>query len=417
VSRRSPRASQEVARRPSLDPADHRWIDDPGGVAALVDELASETEIALDTEFHRERTFWPDVAVIQLGWSGGIALIDSLAVDPAPLAALLGPGRTIVMHAATQDLEVLQRICGTIPATLFDTQLAAGFLGYGTPALASLVQAEMGVTVPKGDRLTDWLRRPLGHDARIYAAGDVAHLLPLADLIRADLVERGRLDWAIDECETLRSKALVPREPQEAWWRVKEARSLRGPAIGVAQAVGAWRDRRAAEVNQPIRFVLPDLALVGIAQKPPTDRKALGRVRGLDDRHLRNGGAEGLLAAVQNGLAMPSDEYRLPPASDVDRELRPAITLISAWISQLARDLGVDTSILATRSDLESLVRGDQRGRLASGWRAEAIGGAVQSLVGGGAALAFDGKGGLVLEARSGTPFAGAAPATGSGRE
>lgn len=389
----------------SLDPAAHRWIDRDDDVAALVEELAGEPEIALDTEFHRERTFWPDVAVVQLGWPGGIALIDTLAADARPLADLLGPGRTITMHAATQDLEVLHHLCGTVPGVLFDTQLAAGFLGYGTPSLASLVQGELGVTLPKGDRLTDWLRRPLGADARTYAAGDVAHLLPLAHRIREKLRERGRLEWATDECEALRARALVARAPEEAWWKVKEARSLRGTAIGVAQAVAAWREQRAARVNQPIRFVLPDLALVGIAQRPPADLGALKRVRGLDDRHLRGGAAEELLAAVREGTALPREAYRLPPSGDVDRELRPAVTLVSAWISQLARDLGVDTSILATRGDLEALLRGEPGARLASGWRAEAVGDAVRALVDGGAALAFDGKGGLVLERRSGTPF------------
>ena len=286
-------------------------------------------------------------------------------------------------------------------------------MGYGTPSLASLVQGELGVALPKGDRLTDWLRRPLGADARTYAAGDVAHLLPLADRIRARLAELGRLEWAEDECETLRVRALSPRVPDEAWWRVKEARSLRGKAVGVAQAVGAWREQRAARVNQPIRFVLPDLAMVGIAQKPPPDLAALKRVRGLDDRHLRNGAAEELLAAVEAGAALPKEAYRMPPVGEVERELRPAVTLVSAWISQLARDLGIDTSILATRGDLEALLRGEPDARLASGWRAEALGGAVRSLVDGGAALAFDGKGGLVLEERSGQPFSGGAERSG----
>lgn len=385
----------------SLDPALHRWIDTEADLGAVVDELSGEPELALDTEFHREKSYWPEVSVVQLGWPGGIVLIDALAVDIAPLAALLGPGRTIVMHAAGQDLEVLQHCCDATPASLFDTQLAAGFCGYGTPSLASLLQGELDVSLPKGDRLTDWLRRPLGADARTYAASDVAHLLPLAERLRERLTASGRLEWAEAECDELRRRALVPKDPDEAWWRVKEARSLRGKAVGVAQAVGAWRERRAAEVDQPIRFVLPDLALVGIAQRPPTDAESLRRVRGLDDRHLRGGAAASLLDAVRAGLVLAKEEYRLPPAGDVDRELRPAVTLVSAWVSQLSRDLGIDTSIMATRGDLEALIRGDADARLAHGWRAEAVGEAIRALVGGDAALAFEGAGRLVLERRS----------------
>jgi ribonuclease D len=394
-----------LSRRPSLDPAAHRWIDDQASLAAVVDELAGEPEIALDTEFHRERTYWPEVSVVQLGWPGGIVLVDALAVDIAPLAALLGPGRTIVMHAASQDLEVLLKACGTVPERLFDTQLAAGFCGYGTPSLASLLQGELSVVLPKGDRLTDWLRRPLGADARTYAAADVAHLLPLTDHLRERLERNGRLAWAEDECEELRRRGLVAKDPDESWWRVKEARSLRGTAVGVAQSLAAWRERRAGEVDQPVRFVLPDLALVGIAQKPPADADGLRRVRGLDDRHVRGAAAEQILAAVRRGQEMPRSEYRLPPAGDVDRDLRPAVTLVSAWISQLSRDLGIDTTLVATRGDLEAFLRGEPDARLASGWRAEAVGDAIRALIGGDAALAFEGRGRLTLERRSREPF------------
>ncbi len=398
------RTAPDPIEPPSLDPAAYRWIDDPATLEALVDELAGEPEIALDTEFHREKTFYAEVSVVQLGWSSGIALIDALAVDIAPLARLLGAATTVVMHAGTQDLEVLLRACGTVPADLFDTQLAAGFCGYGTPSLTSLVAGELGSALPKGDRLTDWLRRPLGDDAKVYAAGDVAHLLPLAHRLRARLVAQGRLDWVLDECAELRRRSVVARDPREAWWKVKEARSLRGPAVGVAQAVGAWREQRAAEVDQPVRFVLPDLALVGIAQKPPTDAEALRRVRGLDGRHLRDGASAQLLAAIRAGLELTRDDLRLPSSSEVERDLRPAVTLVSAWVSQLGKQLGIDTQLLATRVDLEALIRSDADARLAHGWRADVIGQRIRQLVSGEAALAFDGKGGLVLERRSGEP-------------
>lgn len=398
------RTAPDPTEPPSLDPAAYRWIDDPATLEALVDELAGEPEIALDTEFHREKTFYAEVSVVQLGWLSGIALIDALAVDIAPLARLLGPATTVVMHAGTQDLEVLLRACGTVPADLFDTQLAAGFCGYGTPSLTSLVAGELGSALPKGDRLTDWLRRPLGDDAKVYAAGDVAHLLPLAHRLRARLVAQGRLDWVLDECAELRRRSVVARDPREAWWKVKEARSLRGPAVGVAQAVGAWREQRAAEVDQPVRFVLPDLALVGIAQKPPTDAEALRRVRGLDGRHLRDGASARLLAAIRAGLELTRDDLRLPSSSEVERDLRPAVTLVSAWVSQLGKQLGIDTQLLATRVDLEALIRSDADARLAHGWRADVIGQRIRQLVSGEAALAFDGKGGLVLERRSGEP-------------
>ena len=170
--------------------------------------------------------------------------------------------------------------------------------------------------------------------------------------------------------------------------------------MGVAQSLAAWRERRAAEIDQPIRFVLPDLALVGIAQRPPVSVDELRRVRGLDERHLRSTVVSEIMDAIADGLALEKTELRIPPAGDVDRELRPAVTLVSAWISQLSRQLQIDTSLLATRSDIESLLRGDEQARLTIGWRADVLGQDIRRLVEGRAALSFDGKGKLVLEDR-----------------
>ncbi|MGH9188234.1 MAG: ribonuclease D, partial [Acidimicrobiales bacterium] len=140
--------------------AGHEWIETTTGLADLVDRLAGEPAIGLDTEFHRERTYFPKVALVQLAWPAGVALVDAVAVDMASLAPLLHR-TTVVMHAAAQDLEVLAHAAGVVPPTLFDTQLAACFAGYGNPSLGSLIAGELGIKVAKGDRLADWLRRPL----------------------------------------------------------------------------------------------------------------------------------------------------------------------------------------------------------------------------------------------------------------
>jgi ribonuclease D len=360
---------------------------------------------AVDTEFHRERTYYPTVALVQVAWDGHCVLIDPLEVDIAPLARVLdGPGLA-VMHAASQDLEVLQRACGTVPARLFDTQLAAGFLGFSTPSLSVLVERVVGVHLPKGNRLTDWLRRPLGDDQLAYAASDVLHLLELAGTLRAELEAVGRLPWAEEECEELRTRGWGPPDPEAAWLRLKESRSLRGQSRGVAQAVAAWRERRAAEVDQPPRFVLPDLAVVGIASNPPGDAEQLRRVRGLDDRHARGSTGRELLAAIEAGRALAPGMLRRPRRDEVERELRPAVALVSAWLGQLSRELRIDASLLATRADLSAFLAGDPASRLGRGWRAGLLGEPVRRLVGGECALAFDGKGGLALERRSGEPL------------
>lgn len=374
-----------------------RWIDDAASLDALIEELLPEPRYAVDTEFHRERTYYPKLALVQVGWSNGIALIDPLAVDVAPFAKVLAGDGLALFHAAQQDLEVLQRATGILPTRMFDTQVAAGFLGYSTPSLATLVAGELKEHLPKGDRLTDWLARPLTEDQKTYAAADVAYLPALHDMLTAQLTAEGRLAWAEAECEELRVRPTGPGDPEDAWLRLKDVRTLRGQARGVAQAVCAWRERRAAELDQPARFVLADLAVLSIAQKAPRTPESLRATRGVEDRHARGNVYAELSAAIAEGVSSPPPATPERDENALDRHLRPAVTLISAWVSQLARDERIDTTLLATRAHLVELLAGEPDARLATGWRAELVGEGIRRLVEGRAALAFDGKGGLKL--------------------
>ena len=374
----------------------YQWIATQNELLDLVDVLMAEPRYAFDTEFHRERTYYPKLALAQFAWPGGTALVDPLAVDVTALRPLLESDTQCVLHAAQQDLDVLTHSCGAVPKRLFDTQLAAGFIGYGTPSLASLLQGELKVTVPKGDRLTDWLRRPLTDDQKSYAASDVAHLLELQDRITAQLERTGRVSWAEAACEELRVKPGSGTDPDGAWLRLKDVRVLKPKARGVARSVAAWRERRAMSVDSPVRQILPDLAILGIAQKQPQSVEELAHARGIDERHWRGNLGREIIAAVIEGM---QNEVHLP-ASDVeelDRNLRPAITLVSAWVSELARNEKIDTALLGTRGDIVALLRKDPDARLSIGWRAELLGDQVQRLVDGAAALTFDGKGGLRL--------------------
>jgi len=378
------------------EPPAHRWVDTQAGLDEVVDLLCAQPRYALDTEFHRERTYFPKLALLQVAWPGHIVLVDPLAVDVSSLRRLFACDAVAVLHAAQQDLDVLTHACGAVPSRMFDTQLAAGFVGYSTPSLLTLLQSELGVVASKGDRLTDWLRRPLTVEQQRYAAGDVAHLLRLQDRLVAELAELGRLAWALDACEELRTRPTGAMDPEQAWTRLKEARTLKSRARGVAQAVAAWRERRAAASDIPVRQVLPDLAILGIAQRHPRTASELAQTRGVDERHSRGQLGGEILAAVESGLhrtvANPAGD-----GEELDRALRPAVTLVSAWVSEVARAQRIDTALLATRADLVALLRGDADARLASGWRAEILGDGVRALVEGRAGLTFDGRGGLRL--------------------
>jgi ribonuclease D len=372
----------------------------------VVAGLLAAGTYGLDTEFHREKTYFAHLALLQLSWGDGeVALVDPLAVDIAPLAKVLERDEICLMHAASQDIPILDRACGVQPARLVDTQLAAGFLGFGMPGLGPLLQRRLGVSLPKADRLTDWMRRPLGDAAASYAASDVSYLHELWASLEDELVERERLDWVVDECNEMARRHAEPADPAVAWWKIKEARRLRGPARGVAQEVAAWRERRAQRVDRPVRHILPDLAVVAIAERPPKTSGDLQRVRGLDGRHLRSGASSELLEAIAAGRELGEAQLRVPERDGVDSENRPAVTLASAWVSQIARDLDIDASLLATRADIEGLVRDDGSSRLLSGWREQVAGDQVRALLSGDAALVFGGGGSLILERRSHEPL------------
>jgi ribonuclease D len=401
------RPDRRVHRKPArgdsgpLEPPDWEMIETQGGFDELLDEWKGVERYALDTEFHREGTYHPRVALVQVAWPGRLALIDPLAVDLAPLSEVLASGSCAVMHAARQDLEILHRECGLVPTELFDTQVAANFVGFSNPSLGTLSERLTGKKVPKGDRLTDWMRRPLQPTQLSYAAADVRDLLDIADRLIEQLDRRDRTTWAADAIEEERTDSWTTRDPAVAWTRIKEVRHLRGQALATAQALAMWREEAAASDDVPTRNLLSDLGLVGLAQTRPDTVKAARAVRGVDGRNLRHGRAEDALAVIAASEgAEPADAASLR-SPEVPGDLRSAIGLVTTWVKQLAKDLDLDPSTVATRHDVEMLLAPGPDGRLGSGWRAELVGDPIRDLVAGQSALAFQRGSGLVLEPRS----------------
>jgi ribonuclease D len=379
-------------------------VVDRGGLESLVAEVAREDAYAFDTEFHTERTYVPELALIQIAWADKVALVDPLAVDPAPLAEVFGGPGVAVAHASTQDLDVLMAACGVIPATVFDTQIVAGFLGMSTPSLSRLVDVMLSVSLPKADRLSDWLERPMSDRQIAYAVSDVAHLLELRAVLTERLRASGRLDWALDECDQVLSDRTPPaRVPEEAWWRLGDIRSMSRQSRAVAQEVAAWRERTAAESNRPRRQVLSDLGLLAISQRPPRNADELRRARGVDGRHLAQGRAAEILSAIQRGLDLPAELVCMPSEGRDAQAPAGAVAVCSGLVRQIADDLDFDQALLATRADISQLLS-NEPSRLDTGWRRTIVGDPLRRLIEGEVAAAFDRRGHLVLEERSHRP-------------
>jgi ribonuclease D len=364
---------------------DFHWIDTQAELETLIDELCETDAYALDTEFHRERTYLPVLALIQIATPDGISLVDPFAVDVRPLQRVLERDNVCVMHAAAQDLEILELECGAAPRRLFDTQIAALFCGYRTSSLGKLVEGFLGLGLDKSAQLTDWTRRPLPDADLSYAASDVAHLLELRDTLSRDLRTRGRLEWAGEEIERLRAKDRTPPDPRTLWWKLRGKAKLNGKARGVAQELAAWRDDEARTRNKPVRSVLSDMALLSLAQRPVRDAGQLRAIRNFDARRFKH--TEALLAAVQRGVRLPRSDVRLPPQKPANLpNVDGVIALCLAWLAQRALEEDLDITVLGTRDDVTNLVLG-QVSRLSDGWRHQLVGGELSSIIDGTAAL------------------------------
>ena len=356
--------------------------------------------MAVDTEFHREGTYFPKAALIQIAWDeNNVALLDPLSCDLSSLSELFKSEIKFVMHAAAQDLEVFSRVCGSTPKRLFDTQIAAGFLGLSTPSLAVLHQHYLGVNLPKEDRMTNWLSRPLTESQKSYAASDVRDLIKIYNFQTNRLSELGRSSWVEDECRSFLEKELVRRSPDEAWKRIKELKRLKGKSKDVARSISKWREMEAARLDIPVRRVISDLAVISIAQQLPKSRQELSKVRGIEKQKIKNETAEAILDAISEAPALHEEES-LKEVKSRNSDLRAAVALVTAYMYQLARDVEIDPSLLGTRNDIEALIDGDMNSKLATGWRGEVVGEVVRNILEGTVSLVFDGRNRILLEPR-----------------
>lgn len=353
---------------------EYTFIDRADEAAALVRDWAGISRLAVDTEFVRERTYRAQLCLVQVSDGERIACLDTLALGGVgPFAELLlDPGVRKVFHSARQDLEVLNEHLGAVPGPVWDTQVAAAMLGYPDQVgYTALTGKALGVSLPKDHARTDWSRRPLSESQLEYAAADVEWLLPLTDQLEDALRGLGRLDWAEAESAALRDPGLYAFDAEGAWRRVKGASQLEGPALARLVALAGWREEQARQHDRPRRWIVSDEALVMLAERAPADRDALSSVQALPAAVLRRHG-EKLQALLREATTAE------PPAKPLPGRLEPAQDRLARQLMKRVRALAeqhqVSAPLLATRKDVEALVRGRRDLPLLSGWRRELAG-------------------------------------------
>lgn len=341
--------------------------------------------LAVDTEFMREKTYYPQLCLVQVAAGSTIAAVDPIAIeDLSPLTALLADEAIVkVFHACSQDLEVLYDALGVVCAPVFDTQIAAAFLGLRTQlGLGQLVEAYTGVHLAKAESLTDWSRRPLDPEQLVYAEDDVRYLGEIYECMCRELTERDRLGWVLPEMAEACSREHVVRDPYRAYERLRRSGSLTRRQLAVAREVCAWREYAAAERDIPRKWLVSDEVLVEVCRRAPANAERLRRVRGTDN--LNDQDVAQLVDAVARGLACPAED-----CPHADRHSRPApeaegvCDLMYAVLRLVSEKSGVAPQLIASKDDLVEFMGNRKRSRLASGWRWELAGEPLSRLLDG----------------------------------
>ena len=366
-------------------------------LAELCDELANEPFVALDTEFMRDRTYFPKLCLVQVAGEKRHAAIDPLVpdLDLAPLLALMAnPTVLKVFHAARQDVEIFH-LLGAVPTPLFDTQLAAMVCGYGEEVgYETLVARLAKARIDKSSRFTDWSRRPLTKQQLDYALADVIHLRVVYQRLEAQLRRTGRSDWVAQELAGLTDPQTYEQPPEEAWKRIK-VRSREPQFLAIVQALAAWREREAQRRDLPRNRVLRDDLMLELAANRPRSAEDIAKLRRIS---LDRASASAVAAAVCSALELPeADLPVIEPPAKLPRGIGPLVDLLRVLLKFQCEEHQVAQRLVATTADLEAIASFDAPDVPAlRGWRFEVFGRAAQTLKQGRLGLAVD-KGQVVL--------------------
>ena len=372
-------------------------IDDNETLASFCAQMSSSPYITIDTEFIRDRTYWPRLCLVQISNHDLARAIDPLAegIDLSPLADLLANQDVIkVFHAARQDVEIFVNQNNVVPSPMFDTQIAAMVCGFGdSVGYDRLVEKLAGARVDKGSRFTDWSRRPLSDKQIGYALDDVTHLLTVYEALCRQLEKSDRALWLEEEMAVLTNTATYIQSPEQVWKRLK-IRSRNPQYLGVAKEIAAWREREAQRRNMPRGHILKDEAIQEIAAEMPESIDKLARLRAVSKGLAEGPAGEAILAAILRGQNLPKDEIPKPAAQIVlPRGLGPLIDLLKVLLKTNCEAHDVAQKLVATVSDLERIATDDDADVSAlRGWRKEIFGNDALDLKHGRLAMTAKGK-------------------------
>lgn len=382
-----------------------RLISSTADLAAACTDLSAHTFVAVDTEFMREQTFWPELCLIQLAAPGIELMVDPLAkgLDLAPFWSLMANESVVkVFHAARQDIEIVFTEAGHVPRPIFDTQVAAMVCGFGESiSYVNLVKRITGQDLDKSSRFTDWSRRPLSDKQLHYALGDVTHLRDVYRHLSEDLAKSGRASWLDEEMAILTDPATYQQHPETAWQRLK-LRVKNRKALAVLMELAEWRERLAQSQNVPRQRILRDEALYDIANQMPSSPEQLSELRTLSEGFARSARAKDIIDAVKRGLAR--DQKSVPPlnhSQPLSAEATATTELLKVLLKSAAARNRVAPRLIADVEDLERIASETEPDVAAlKGWRRKLFGEDALRLKRGELALTLSGGEVVAVDAR-----------------
>ncbi len=376
------------------------YVESSDELIRLMRQAREDGRFGIDLEFIRERSFFPKLALVQISVGTELKLVDPLAkisIDPI-LETVSDPSIVKIVHAGGQDMEILELESGEVPANVFDTQIAAAFLGLGLqPAYAATCERLLGKFVQKGESWTNWLHRPLTSNQETYALDDVRHLIPLHDVLTKSLETESRLSWALGEMEKYASRETYHPSLKSSLKRVKKSGSLDAKGVVVLGPLYEWRESEARKQDRPRRRILSDELLVELARRTPANGKALRGLRGIDSRDANRYGDD-IVKAISRGTSIPDDQIpelkrrrRLEPAEEA------ALELATSALRALCRAERIAPPLVGNQGDVEELIRAKaaqdpniEQLKLLSGWRGELIGNRLLRFLSGDSSLRID---------------------------
>ncbi len=373
---------------------DIQFIDSADALHTLCQEMKKAPWLAIDTEFLREKTYYPKFCLLQIATLDWVACIDPIALEGQMdelFSIINDPSIIKILHACRQDVEIFYQLSGKLPRPIYDTQLVAPLLGYQeNPGYAMLVSGFLNINLSKTHTRTDWSQRPLSAEQVQYAADDVIYLAKIYCMMEEKLKELGRENWLNDDFEQLLNPDLYDIPVENAWLKIRGKNKLTGKQLAIVQVLAEWRETAAKKSDRPKNWIVRDEHIMDMAKLQPTNLQDLSKIRGVTDGFVKRSGQK-VCDLIKMAQDLPALQVKTKAKSSKKTQTQEAVLdILSAVVRLRADENALNPIILATRKDLESFLENDEDCVLLHSWRYSMVGEELQKILQGNITLTVD---------------------------